>query len=439
VSAPTPPAGDGGYGDGRDRGRRDDGAGDGARTSRRRFLGWLGAAGVGAATGAAGVRIAEREPPGDVADAGDVVPFYGAHQAGIATPRQRHLVFASLDAGRVSRDVLGALFRYWTRAAARMTRGGPVEAPGAAQGVVWDTGEAMGLGPNRLTVTFGVGPSLFVSGGRDRFGLAGERPDALADLPPFATDRLEPSANGGDLCIQACADDEQVAFHAVRELVRLGHGLVRVRWTQPGFVAAHASGSTPRNLLGFKDGTSNIDPNDGAALERFVWAGSEAPPWLRGGTIAVARRIDILVDRWDGSTLAEQEAVIGRRKGSGAPLSGRAEHDPIDLLATGSGGAPLIAPDAHVRLALPESNGGQRILRRPYSFVDRGGAGNVRAGLFFIAYQRDPSTQFVPIQERLARSDALNEYVRHTGSAVFAMLPGVAEGDALGRVLFGTG
>jgi deferrochelatase/peroxidase EfeB len=395
---------------------------------------------VGAATGAAGVRVAGG-PAGRVSGADlasdEIVPFHGPHQAGITTPRQRHLVFASLDAGDVTGEVLGALFRYWTDAAARMTRGEAIRVPGDTHGVQWDTGEAVGLGPNRLTVTFGLGPSLFVFDGHDRFGLASQRPDMLADLPPFEADRLDPAASGGDICIQACADDEQVAVHAVRELVRLGHGLVRVRWVQPGFVPAHAPGETPRNLLGFKDGTSNIDPNDRGALARFVWVGAEGPDWLRGGSVLVARRVNFLVDRWDGSRLIEQERVIGRRKRSGSPLSGARERDPVDLSAIGPDGSPAIGTDAHVRLASPQSNGGQRILRRPYSFIDRdGGEGNVGAGLFFLAFQRDPSRQFVAIQRRLARSDALNEYIRHTGSAIFAILPGVADGEALGRGLF---
>ncbi len=150
----------------------------------------------------------------------------------------------------------------------------------------------------------------------------------------------------------------------------------------------------------------------------------------------VARRINVRIDRWDGSTLAEQERVIGRRKGTGAPLTGRAEHDPVDFHSVGGDGLPVVPPDAHIRLAGPDSNGGQRILRRPYSFMDGGGGeGNLEAGLFFLAYQRDPRRQFIPIQRRLARSDALNEYLRHTGSAVFAMLPGVRPGGSLGQGL----
>ncbi|MFL5797817.1 MAG: iron uptake transporter deferrochelatase/peroxidase subunit [Actinomycetota bacterium] len=412
--------------------------GNNGGVSRRQALAWLGAAGIGAAAGAGGVRFADRTRGSSTATEdrrAEVVPFHGPHQSGIVTPQQRHIVFASLDLADRSRGDLRALFRYWTTAAARLTLGrAPAGGPGKSSEVPWDTGEAVGLGPSSLTVTFGVGPALFTADGRDVLGLAARRPDALVDLPVFPTDDLDPARTGGALCIQACADDVQVAFHAVRELVRLGHGLVSVRWSQAGFLPEVGAGVTPRNLLGFKDGTNNVrDVSDAA---RFVWVGAEGPAWMRDGTYLVARRIDVRIDRWDGSSLGEQERVIGRRKGSGAPLTGRAEHDRIDFHALGGGGLPVIPTNAHVRLAGPDSNAGQRILRRPYSFVDGGGGeGNLEGGLFFLAFQRDPRRQFIPIQRRLARSDALNEYLRHTGSAVFAILPGVRPGSFLGQEL----
>src|SRR5207302_4220086 len=150
------------------------------------------------------------------------------------------------------------------------------------------SGEALGLGPGRLTVTFGVGPPLFT---KDGLGLASSRPPALVDLPAFRRDELDPARSGGDLCIQACADDRQVAFHAVRELVRLGYGYVKARWSQAGFLPGLTEGGTPRNLLGFKDGTNNVRPTERAALDRFVWVGSEGPGWMRGGSYLVVRRM----------------------------------------------------------------------------------------------------------------------------------------------------
>jgi deferrochelatase/peroxidase EfeB len=402
---------------------------------RRRLLGLLGAAGAGAVAGAGGVRLsAPSEPAAGLA--GEAIPFYGPYQAGITTPRQPHVVFAAVDVADSSRDDLRALLRFWTGAAARMTEGAlAAQPPQDSKYVPWDSGEALGLGPNRLTLTFGVGPTLFVESGRDRFGLASRRPRALVQLPNFDTDELDPALSGGDLCIQACADDEQVAFHAVRELLRLGHGIVSLRWSQAGFLPRVGVGVSPRNLLGFRDGTNNIRGTDTGTLERFVWIGSEGPSWLQRGSFLVARRINFRIDEWDESSLSEQEGVIGRRKASGAPLNRRNEHDTVDLAAVDVKGIPVIPVNAHVRVSSPESNGGMRILRRSYSFVDRGEA-RLEAGLLFLAYQRDPRSQFVPIQRRLARMDALSEYTRHTGSAVFAVFPGTRRGGLLGEDLF---
>jgi deferrochelatase/peroxidase EfeB len=316
--------------------------------------------------------------------------------------------------------------------------GGPSEDPAAPPD---DTGEALGLGPARLTITFGFGPTLFSLNGHDRFGLASKRPVQLADLPPFPSDVLEPDRSGGDIAVQACADDPQVAFHAVRNLARIGRGTAVMRWSQLGFGRTSSTSraqETPRNLMGFKDGTNNIKLEDEAALAEHVWAGAhDEPAWMRGGSYLVARRIRMLIEVWDRASLGDQEATIGRTKTIGAPLGGHGEFDHVDLAARSRSGLPTIPADAHIRLAAPTENRGIRILRRGYSFTDGMDPrlGQLDAGLFFIAYQRDPRRQFVPLQRHLARTDALNEYITHTGSAVFACPPGVAPGDYIGGTL----
>jgi deferrochelatase/peroxidase EfeB len=142
------------------------------------------------------------------------------------------------------------------------------------------------------------------------------------------------------------------------------------------------------------------------------------------------------IETWDHQSLAEQEAVIGRTKPEGAPLSGGTEYTALDLTARTAAG-PVIPADAHVRLAHPSVNGGARLLRRGYNFVDGNDElGRLNAGLFFMAYQRDPRTQFIPIQQRLAASDRLNEYVVHVGSGIFAVPPGAERGSSIGAPLF---
>jgi deferrochelatase/peroxidase EfeB len=395
-----------------------------------------GAAGIGLG-GAAGYLIGS-----ETAEANDgtgSVPFYGEHQAGIATPAQDRLHFAAFDLITEDRTALRELLREWTAAAAEMTAGDMVGDANSVQlAPPDDTGETVGLLPSRLTVTFGFGPGLFEKRG---LALSGKKPAALREIPPLPADELNPGESGGDLCVQACSDDPQVAFHAVRNLARIGRGTVVMRWSQLGFgrTASTSRGQeTPRNLMGFKDGTANIRAEDTEAMERFVWVGNEGPAWMEGGSYLVTRRIRMLLEIWDRSALADQEETIGRDKYKGAPLGGSEEFTPLDLDAE-SNGKPVIPVDAHVRLASASANGGERILRRGYSFTDGvdESLGELEAGLFFICFQRDPQGQFVAIQRRLGSSDALNEYIKHVGSAVFAVPPGARPGGYIGETLLG--
>jgi deferrochelatase/peroxidase EfeB len=405
------------------------------RLSRRRLLG--GVAGLGIIN-AAGVGLA-----GCASDAAttpnQIVAFQGAHQAGITTDIQDRLAFAAFDLTTTRREDLQRLLRTWTAAAEAMTRGAMVpgdshvdEMPPA------DTGEAVGLPPTRLTVTLGFGPSLFDG----RFGLAARRPAALVDLPALPGEMLDPARSGGDIGIQACANDPQVAFHAVRNLARLGRGTVVTRWTQLGFGRTSATGAeqqTPRNLMGFKDGTRNIRSDDSTALDKHVWVGAEAgQEWMRGGSYLVVRRIRMFVETWDRDRLSDQEAVFGRAKYTGAPLSGKTEFDTPDFAARTAGGELTIPDNGHIRLAAFENNDGLRILRRGYSFTDGIDArtGTLDAGLFFISFQKDPA-QFIALQRKLGSQDALNEYIRHVGSALFACPQGVPDASRYwGHALF---
>jgi deferrochelatase/peroxidase EfeB len=407
------------------------------RASRRGFLlGGVAVAGAGVGGLTDRVTGPEQATP---ASAGRV-PFHGARQAGIATPPQQRLAFAAYDVITSDRAALKTLLQTWTAAAAAMCAGqmvpGDSTTPAAPPA---DTGEAVGLPPANLTITIGFGPSLFDG----RFGLAGKRPAALADLPHFPKDQLDAQSSGGDLCIQACADDPVVAFHAIRNLARLGRGTVTMRWSQLGFgkaASTSAAEETPRNLMGFKDGTRNIETADDGLMNGHVWVGGETDQaWMRGGSYLVARKIRKKIEAWDRDYLSDQEAVFGRTKVAGAPLTGGHEHSDPDFAATDAAGQPVIPMDAHMRLAAHENNGGLRILRRGYSYTDGmfSDSGELDAGLFFIAYQKDPRSQFVPLQRKLAASDALNEYIEHVGSGLFACPPGVSSsGDFWGSALF---
>jgi deferrochelatase/peroxidase EfeB len=414
-----------------------------SRPTRRRLLLGAGAAGAGVvAGGLAGYFGRPDTAPaagagGVPGDSDTMVPFYGAHQAGIATPAQDRLAFGSLNAvPGATRAELQDLLRAWTSAAARMTAGNLVGQDSRPYAPPVDTGEAVGSPASRLTITIGYGPALF----DDRFGLTARKPAALSQLPPLPNEDLDPDYTGGDLCIQACSDDPLVAFHAVRNLARIGMGVVAHNWMELGFgrtSATTTTQATPRNLLGFKDGTRNIRAEQTRLMDDYVWAGAETDqPWLRGGSYLVARKIRIFVENWDRDYLQDQEHVIGRAKVTGAPLSGGSEFTAPDFDAAGGDGQPVIPAHAHIRLASFEHNGGTRILRRGYSFTDGidPQAGTLLGGLFFIAFMKNPA-QFVRLQTALA-GDALNEYTQHTGSAVFACPPGLSPGQHFGDSLF---
>lgn len=425
--------------------------------SRRGFLTGLGLTGLGAAAvGTAGVTALAACSSDDGDD--QVVPFRGTHQAGVTTAQQEHLHIVAFTVLTDDRDELREMLSTWTVMAERMTHGGQTTEGGALADtdadtasdpdhvlnlVPEDTGEALDLAPGNLTVTVGFGPSLF----DDRFGLADRKPKELEPLPKFPGDQLKDALCDGDIVVQACADDPQVAVHAVRNLTRAGSGVVAVKWSQLGYGAASKTTKeedTPRNLFGFKDGTRNITADETADIDSMVWvpadrADSAGPDnWMAGGSYMCVRRIRMLLEVWDRQILDDQQHTFARYKGSGAPIGTDDENAdvPFDLYL-GTGG-PAIPQDSHVFLAHPDQNDGQRMLRRAYNFIEgTDSMGHLSAGLFFIAYVSAPSVNFTPVQMKLAHRDKMNEYVRYESKALFACPPGLAEGEDWGTALFG--
>ena len=409
------------------------------------MLGGAALAGLsGAAIGAVGGGFAGHVLPaaqrGDDEDSVDLhhsYPFYGqTHQGGIATPPKRYATFMSFSlAAGAGRADLQSLLARWSAGAAILQQGKPV---GAVQPQVEvqppaDTGEAYGLSPASLTVTVGLGPSVF----GDRFGLAAQRPAAFTELPPLNGDNLSPRLHGGDLSVQACADDPQVCYHAVRNLARMGRNIVSPYWAVLGFGRASAGPGqvTPRNLLGFKDGTRNVATD--VEYDKYVWVGNSDQQWMNGGTYQVVRKIRMLLETWDVDRIGNQQKIFGRSKEEGAPLSGKSEFDTPNFAAQGPDGNPLIDPASHVGLAARENNDGMMIRRRSYNYTDGLDTnGQLNAGLLFISYQNDPQA-FVRLQNRLGANDLLNEYIRHIGSAIFAVPPAPNEGHYIGQALFG--
>ena len=363
-------------------------------------------------------------------------PFYGDQgQAGITTPPQRHIMFMTFDMTTPSAEALQLLLARWSAAIAQLVQGAPVGTvePTRTGSVGTDTGEAVGLDPAALTVTIGLGPTLFT----DQYGLSAKCPPHLRPLAALPSDNLQPELTGGDLSLQACADDPQVAYHAIRVLARIAKsiGAAQTRWTVMGFGRASAGKGqeTPRNLFGFKDGTRNLV--DRADFDQHVWV-KQGPAWQQNGSYQVVRKIKMNIENWDTDRVSDQNDVFGRHKLSGAPLSGNHEFDTPDFHQKNAQGELVIPATAHIRLAAHENNQGVKILRRSYNYTDGlNHYGQLDAGLLFISYQNNPA-HFEQLQRKLGATDALNEYISHIGSALFFIPPAAQAGSYIGAPLF---
>jgi deferrochelatase/peroxidase EfeB len=409
--------------------------------SRRNFL-------KGAVSGAAGTALAggvliggaHADAQAATATADDATPtaasypFHGAHQAGILTPapadKQAAMVLASFNVTAGSTAELTDLLRTLTSRARVLTTGGAPPDLGIGQ----PPADSDVLGPSMpadgLTVTLGVGSSLF----DDRFGLASRKPLRLTRMLAFPNDALEEAWLHGDFSLQLCANHPDAVHHALRDIMRHTRGGMQLNWKMQGYASPPRPSGTGRNLLGFKDGTANPT---GPLATSLIWVADPAEPaWAMGGSYQAVRLIRMLVDFWDRVSINEQEGMFGRRRDSGAPLDGNNEFDTPDYAADPQGN--VIPLDSHIRLANPRTapTADQRLVRRSYNYdlgVDENG--DMQAGHVFLAYQQDLERQFVTVQTRLV-NEPLVDYVQPFGGGYFFVLPGVRDSsDWYGRGL----
>ena len=391
------------------------------KMDRREFLKKAGIGGAGLALGVSGASAFfanQAKEDKKFADGEEEISFYGEHQAGITTPMQKNIYFVVFDLHTTDRETIIQLFKDWTAYSEKLVDGELVKKDNSnALLPPTDTGETVGLNPYRLTLTFGVSASFL-----KKMGLSDKRPKAFRDLPPFPKEQLKEKYTGGDIVIQACADDEQVAFHAVRNLIRKGRNAITMKWSQSGFAAIGDRMSTPRNLFGFKDGTANVTKEKD--FDKVIWCDSK--DWMQGGSYMAVRRIQMFLETWDRTNLQEQENTFGRYKESGAPFGKKDEFDEVDL--------DLLPEDSHVRLAKGVD---KPIYRRSFSYSDGidETTGQFDTGLLFLSFQKDPDS-FVKVQTNLGAQDKMNEYITHVGSGLFACFGGVKKGEYLGQKLF---
>ncbi|MHD0396579.1 iron uptake transporter deferrochelatase/peroxidase subunit [Staphylococcus simulans] len=400
---------------------------EGQEVSRRSFLKMLGIGGAGAVIGASGVGgifsfKSMFDTPEDKDN--DAYEFYGKVQPGITTPSQKNINFAVIDLKSKDKAAIQEMFKTWTKMSVKMMDGALIAKDSKNRLLPpEDTGEAVGLGASKLTLTFGVSRSFM-----QKVGLSHKIPSDFKDLPHFPNDQLEKDLTGGEIMIQACANDQQVAFHAIHNLIRPFRDLIQVKWSQTGFVSGKPN-ETPRNLMAFKDGT--INPRSNHEFKDYVFINDG---WAKNATYCIARKIQIHIETWDRTALEEQEATFGRYRHSGAPLGKKKEFDEMDLNAKDSSGQLVIPADAHARLAKEAKTS---ILRRAYNYMDGTNeeTGALNTGLLFLCFQKSPQ-QFIDIQNHLGHKDKLNEYITHRGSGLFLILLGVKKGGYLGETLF---
>jgi deferrochelatase/peroxidase EfeB len=408
------------------------------KPGRRTFL-TAGLTGVGAAAAgvAAGYAYEDNRPtPASTtalenAQAGllPAVPFHGKYQAGILPQSQNQTAVISFTVTADGTAELTDLFQALTSRARFLTAGGTpppvgIGAPPSDSGILGPT-----VTPNGLTVTVGVGSTLF----DDRYGLASQLPAKLYPMQPFPDDILDPAQCGGDLILQLSAGNTDTVMHALRDIAKHTRGGMQVLWRIDGFASPpRPSGTVPRNLFGFMDGISNPDTTSQAEMDSLVWIQPNTkgePAWTANGSYFVVRLIRQLIEFWDRVDIGEQEGMIGRRRASGYPL------DAMSIFATPNFAldpdGDIIPQQAHIRLANPRTpqTANSRILRRAYNY-DRGidNVGNLDVGLVFTCFQQDLQRQFEAVQTRLI-GEPMVDYIMPFGGGYFLALPGVVNSD----------
>ncbi|MGH1493218.1 MAG: Dyp-type peroxidase [Acidimicrobiales bacterium] len=351
------------------------------------------------------------------------VPFRSGRQLGVLRAPTSAGLVAAFDVAVGSAEELAATLITLSAEMERVMAGEP--GPGADDILPPPDSGILNAGQGSTAVTLAVGASLF----DNRFGLADRAPTELIPMPQFRNDRfVRPELSHGDLALLITSDQQQGAVHALHQAVRVTTGKLRLRWVQEGYndlLPPEANSIAPtRNLLGFRDGSSNLDTSDEALMDQHVWVQPDdgEPDWAVGGTYLAVRVIRMLIEFWSTAALVRQEQIFGRHRVSGAPFGQSSEgEEPTFVSDPSDESVPL---RSHTRLANPRTPGTSRILRRGFSYLNGADAGGgLDQGLLFLSFQRSLTSGFLNVQSRL-EGEPLEDYIKPVGGGLFFVPPG---------------
>lgn len=361
------------------------------------------------------------------------------YPSGIVDASQRYCVFAMFDMREgATRTDLQLLLARWTAAIATMQSGktlGKIRPDFSESSVPKDMGETADLDPCSLTITTGFGRACSTSASVWKIS----SPSTSTSLSGIASP-TSAWCSRRRAATSACRSAPTTARLSSMRFT-LWPVLPAVRRSLPSCrkascpIRQSSDQPTPRDLFGFRDGTTN--PTEDQEFEDFLWVKDTKQEWLKNGSFMCYGRTIADVETWESDRISDQEQLIGRRKDTGAPLSNPNgdEFDIPDLNARDANGDLLIDPNSHVAIT-SDQRLGFKVLRRSYNYWSGlNDHGDQNAGFLNCTYVNDPYRYWL-LRDDMGRYDRLNEYYYDDFRGVYAVPHAPATGTYLGQEFF---